>query len=131
MNGVIQIKKQKGGDALDIYLEPDASTWYYFTYSRGTMLAVSSNAEFNKALEELKGKNKKMNVEKPRKGKIVLRPIQTDAKFIDNEGIMYEQKEFFTFKSRIRKTGGDTQRLHCRICPDGGIGYIHFQRIQE
>jgi hypothetical protein len=64
MNGVVQIKKQRGGDLLDIYLEPDANTWYYFTFSRGTMLAVSSNDEFNKSLETLKSKSKKMEVEK-------------------------------------------------------------------
>lgn len=64
MDGIIQIKKQRGGDLLDIYLEADANTWYYFTFNKGTMLAVSSNEEFNKGLEELKGKNKKMNVEK-------------------------------------------------------------------
>jgi hypothetical protein len=64
MNGVVQIKKQRGGDLLDIYLEADANTWYYFTFNRGTMLAVSSNKEFNTALNELKAKSKKMNVEK-------------------------------------------------------------------
>lgn len=64
MNGVIQLKKQRGGDLLDIYLEADANTWYYFTYNRGTMLAVSSNELFNSELAELKAKNKKMNVER-------------------------------------------------------------------
>ncbi len=64
MDGVIQIKKQRGGDILDIYIEADPNTWYYFTYTRGTMLAVSSNEQFNKEIAEMKGKNKKMNVEK-------------------------------------------------------------------
>ena len=64
MNGVIQIKKQRGGDALDIYLEADANTWYYFNYYKGTMLAFSNNSEFNRGIEGLKSKNKKMNVEK-------------------------------------------------------------------
>jgi hypothetical protein len=64
MTGIVQVKKQRGGDLLDIYLEADANTWYYFTYSRGTMLAVSSNDLFNKGIEELKSKSKKMNVER-------------------------------------------------------------------
>ncbi len=64
MNGIVQVKKQRGGDLLDIYLEADANTWYYFTFSRGQMLAVSSNDDFNKSVSELKGKNKKMNVER-------------------------------------------------------------------
>jgi hypothetical protein len=63
-NSIIQIKKQRGGDALDIYLEADANTWYYFTYFKGTMLAFSSNDQFNKSIQELKGKNKKMDVER-------------------------------------------------------------------
>jgi hypothetical protein len=63
-NSIIQIKKVKGGDQLDIYLEADANTWYYFSFTRGTMLAVSSNEVFNKELTELKSKNKKMSVDK-------------------------------------------------------------------
>ena len=43
-------------------------------------------------------------IEKPKRGKIVLRPITTDAKFVNEKGVMYEQKEFFTFKSRIAGT---------------------------
>lgn len=64
MNGVIQVRKQRGNDYLDIYLEADPNTWYYFVYGRGSMLAVSSNKEFNKALSELKPKNKKVSTEK-------------------------------------------------------------------
>jgi hypothetical protein len=64
LDGVIQIKKLRGGDALDIYLEADPNTWYYFTYFKGTMLAISSNAAFNTDLQELKAKSKKMNVER-------------------------------------------------------------------
>ncbi|MDI1355985.1 MAG: hypothetical protein PSX36_13775 [bacterium] len=63
-NSIIQVKKQRGGDVLDIYLEADANTWYYFNFLRGTMLAVSSNKEFNTELAALKSKSKKMNVEK-------------------------------------------------------------------
>jgi hypothetical protein len=64
VTGVIQIKKQRGGDALDIYIEADPNTWYYFSYFKGTMLAISSNAAFNTDLQELKAKSKKMDVEK-------------------------------------------------------------------
>jgi hypothetical protein len=58
--GLIQIKKQKNGDAIDIYFELDGNTWYYFNYFRGVMSAVSSNQEFNKILAELKSKDKKL-----------------------------------------------------------------------
>ena len=64
MTGVVQIKKQRGKDILDIYIEADPTTWYYFTYYNGTMLAVSSNDQFNKDVKELKSKSKKMEVDK-------------------------------------------------------------------
>lgn len=64
INGIIKIEKKRGKDILDIYLEADGNTWYYFTYYNGNMLAVSSNDAFNKELRELKGKSKKMDVEK-------------------------------------------------------------------
>ena len=64
-NSVIKIeKKRAGGDILDIYLEADANTWYYFNFYKGTMLAISSNLGFNKDITELKSSSKKMNVEK-------------------------------------------------------------------
>ncbi len=63
-NSVIKIEKKRGGDILDIYLEADGNTWYYFNFVKGTMLAVSSNQAFNKEIAELKSKSKKMDVEK-------------------------------------------------------------------
>lgn len=64
MKGTVLITKKRGADQLDIYLEPDANTWYYFTFFKGKMLAVSSNEEFNKEINEMKDKNKKMKVDK-------------------------------------------------------------------
>ena len=64
MTGVIKIEKKRGNDILDIYLEADGNTWYYFTFYKGNMLAVSSNEAFNTEIKELKSKNKKMDVEK-------------------------------------------------------------------
>jgi hypothetical protein len=65
MNGHVMVSKKRGNrEVLDIYLEPDMNTWYYFNYSNGNMLAVSSNEEFNKDIKEMKGKNKKMKIEK-------------------------------------------------------------------
>ena len=64
MKGNIQITKKRGRDVLDIYLEADANTWYYFNYFNGNMLAISSNDLFNKDVKELKSKSKKMEVDK-------------------------------------------------------------------
>lgn len=63
-NSVLQIKKVKGGDQFDFYLEADPNTWYYFNFQRGTLLACSNNEVWNKELAELKAKSKKMNVDK-------------------------------------------------------------------
>jgi hypothetical protein len=83
MNGVIQIKKQRGGDVLDIYLEADYNTWYYFTFSRGTMLAISNNEEFNNTIKELKAKAKKLNVEKGPSYRFDLTKKEKKQQFLD------------------------------------------------
>ncbi|MBA3662660.1 MAG: hypothetical protein H0W61_00430, partial [Bacteroidetes bacterium] len=67
MKGHVMISKKRGKDkdVLDIYLEADGNTWYYFNYDgRGRMTAFSSNEAFNNEIKELKGKKKKMEVDK-------------------------------------------------------------------
>lgn len=59
VDGSIEIVKKRGGDILNIYLELDPTNWYYFNYTRGTMLAVSSNEAFNTVLKELKQDKRK------------------------------------------------------------------------
>ena len=66
MDGYVQISKRRGKDILDIYLQADGNTWYYFNYFNGTMLVISSNDPFNLDIKEMKSKNKKMdNVKGP------------------------------------------------------------------
>lgn len=62
--GIIQIKKQRAGDMIDIYFELDQNTWYYFSYFKGVMNVVSSNQEFNNIIKELKPKARKKDVDK-------------------------------------------------------------------
>ncbi len=66
VNGYIQIKKQRGGDLINVYLQPseDKSEYYYFSYARGLMQAFSSNNDFNIAIQEAKPKQKVLEVEK-------------------------------------------------------------------
>lgn len=83
MNGTIQIKKLSPDvEILNIYLEADANTWYFFTYTKGKMLAVSSNKEFNQIINEMKGKNKKMNVEKGPSYRFDVLDLKKKDKFI-------------------------------------------------
>lgn len=49
---------------INIYLEADKDTWYYFKYSRGIMAAFSSIEEFNTTLTDLKTDKRKLKVEK-------------------------------------------------------------------
>ncbi|MBP8033612.1 MAG: hypothetical protein KAZ71_03380 [Bacteroidia bacterium] len=60
--GYIQLQRKKGGDNFTLYFELDPQTWYYFYYFKGVMSVVSSNAEFNNAIKELKSKDKKQEV---------------------------------------------------------------------
>lgn len=64
VDGKIELIKKRGGDILNIYLELDPTNWYYFNYTRGTMLAVSSNEAFNTILKELKQDKRKKAGEK-------------------------------------------------------------------
>lgn len=60
--GYIQLQRKKGGDNFTLYFELDPQTWYYFYYFKGVMSVVSSNAEFNNTIKELKSKDKKQDV---------------------------------------------------------------------
>ena len=48
------ITKKRSGDIIDILLEVDANTWYYFSYRRNLMKVISSNEDFNTQIKELK-----------------------------------------------------------------------------
>ena len=54
IKSTVEVVKKRSGDILNIYLELDGSTWYFFSYQRGIMQAISSNDMFNKYIRELK-----------------------------------------------------------------------------
>ncbi|MBT6133641.1 MAG: hypothetical protein HOA37_00880 [Flavobacteriales bacterium] len=49
---------------INLYLEADNDTWYYFKYSRNIMQAYSSMDDFNTAIGDLKADKRKKKVEK-------------------------------------------------------------------
>lgn len=53
VDGFIEIQKKRSGDMIDIYLEIDPDTYYYFGYTRGVMQSISSNTEFRNTLTSL------------------------------------------------------------------------------
>ena len=64
VTGRVELAKKKGGDVLNIYIEADNSTWYYFNYTRGLMQAVSSMENFNTVIKELKPDKRELKTER-------------------------------------------------------------------
>ncbi|MFM7218497.1 MAG: hypothetical protein ACKO1U_10805, partial [Bacteroidota bacterium] len=66
MKGYVEIVHKRSGDALNIYLEPEEGTWYYFGYARGLLQTLSSVSSYNEAIEKLKPEKRISKVkEKP------------------------------------------------------------------
>jgi len=64
VNGKVELIKKRSGDKLTIYLEIDKNNWYFFTYTRGMMQAISSDADFNTAIKETKPDKRKSKAKK-------------------------------------------------------------------
>jgi hypothetical protein len=64
VDGIIRMKKQRGGDAITIYLEMDEENWYYFDSSKTLMQAYSSNKDFNDIVMNTKEDERKVKAEK-------------------------------------------------------------------
>lgn len=64
INGNIEIVRKRGKEALTVYLEIDADTWYFFTYSRGVMRCLSSFDDFNAIVSSLKAEKREHKGEK-------------------------------------------------------------------
>tara|TARA_B110000459_G_C16624725_1_gene504357 strand:- start:2530 stop:6936 length:4407 start_codon:yes stop_codon:yes gene_type:complete len=60
VKGHIEFVKKRSGDVLTIYLEIDKNNWYFFSYTRGMMQAISSNVDFNTAITETKPDKRKL-----------------------------------------------------------------------
>ena len=59
VDGFVDIQRRRTGDMIDIYLKADGSTWYYFSYFRGVMMAQAGNIEFNRLISSLKLRDRK------------------------------------------------------------------------
>lgn len=60
VKGYVEITKKRTGDGISIYLELSKNDWYFFSYTREVMQAVSSDENFNIFIEELKDDKKKL-----------------------------------------------------------------------
>jgi hypothetical protein len=59
VDGFVDIQRRRSGDMIDIYLKADASTWYYFSYFKGVMMAQAGNISFNTLLSSIKIKDRR------------------------------------------------------------------------
>jgi hypothetical protein len=59
VDGYIEIQRRRSGDMIDVYLKANESTWYYFSYFRGVMMAQAGNSNFNNIIA-----NTKLNIRK-------------------------------------------------------------------
>ncbi|MEO8147165.1 MAG: hypothetical protein ABI723_05980 [Bacteroidia bacterium] len=54
LKGNCEIVNKKGSNGFNLYLEIDANTWYFFSFSRNIMQAVSSDPTFNDVISKEK-----------------------------------------------------------------------------
>ncbi|MCX6325369.1 MAG: hypothetical protein NT144_01770 [Bacteroidia bacterium] len=59
VDGYIEIQRRRSGDMIDVYLKADESTWYYFSYFRGVMMAQAGNNSFNTIIANTKLNDRK------------------------------------------------------------------------
>jgi hypothetical protein len=74
VTGNIEFKKRRSGDKFSIYIKPNKSDFYYFSYSNFVLETVSTNPKYNLAVKEAK-KNKQERTKGQDKFKFI--PTQT------------------------------------------------------
>jgi len=77
VDGLLELQIKRSGDILDIYLQFDRRTWYYFGYTRGVMQIHSSNSEFLDRMMKLKPNERRMKVTS---GESYIYMVSTDVK---------------------------------------------------
>jgi hypothetical protein len=77
VDGLIELQIKRSGDIMDIYLQLDRRTWYYFGYTRGVMQIHSSNSEFLDKIKKLKTADRRM---KTTGGESFIYMVSTDVK---------------------------------------------------
>lgn len=65
VDGILELSREKSGDQLTLFFET-GEYWYLFEYSRGRMMAISSNEDFNRAIRETKPDDRKLFNEQTR-----------------------------------------------------------------
>lgn len=77
VEGLIEIQIKRSGDIMDIYLQFDRRTWYYFGYTRGVMQTHSSNQTYLDQISKLKPADRRPKVSS---GDSYIYMVSTDVK---------------------------------------------------
>jgi len=77
VDGLVEIQIKRSGDIMDIYLQLDRRTWYYFGYTRGVMQVHSSNNAFLDRMKKLKPTDRRLKVSS---GESYIYMVSTDVK---------------------------------------------------
>jgi len=77
VDGLIELQIKRSGDIMDMYLQLDRRSWYYFGYTRGVMQIHSSNNTFLDKMKKLKTSDRRMNVST---GESYIYMVSTDVK---------------------------------------------------
>jgi hypothetical protein len=59
VDGYVEIQRRRSGDMIDVYLKADQSSWYYFSYFRGVMMAQAGNSNFNRIISSARAKERR------------------------------------------------------------------------
>jgi hypothetical protein len=77
VDGLIELQIKRSGDIMDIYLQLDRRTWYYFGYTRGVMQILTSNNALLEKMKKLKTGDRRLKVSS---GESYIYMISTDMK---------------------------------------------------
>jgi hypothetical protein len=80
MNGYVEIRKGNAGDIVNIYLEPNPTTWYYITYENKRLAMITSSEAVNKTISS-KSKGEIMDQTKMN---FVAADLMEKTKFVNN-----------------------------------------------
>lgn len=102
VDGYLQILKRRSGDLMKFYFELPNKDYYYFTYSRGVMQALSNNQDFVNAIQSLKNKARKLKT--PRNEtpyRYIIATEQNKVQFLSSMRL-FEEAEAAKFEEQKR-----------------------------
>ncbi len=83
VNVLAEIASKRSGNSIEMYIEFDKETWVYFVYKNSMMQTLSSDANYNEIVQQLKPEDRKQNVGIGEKGyTFIMSPESKKKKFV-------------------------------------------------